>query len=160
MEHIEGNLKQWLRTERNISSWEQIQRQLDESSNMYKLFCNVLYLIDENAYRTATCKEHFDGFIIKIPGYKGDVSCYYGTYHNYETFGTVVDYDDVTRTMNPVEAVLNILRSPNSGEEVPVQQACRKALNSIAKKAHKAELDVNIMIYAMTYAAEVLRDID
>lgn len=72
----------------------------------------LLYVLSERAYEKAEMTSHFDGWILRIPGHHGDIAFHYGTSHNYETYGTVADFGEISRTVNPVEALVNLLNTP------------------------------------------------
>lgn len=108
----------WVEMQSHVTPLDEIKSMISEGVKHAKEIAAVLKLLDEEAYDNATIKMHFDGFILKIDGHHGDVAWHEGTMHMYETYGTIEDYDDVTRHENVTDAVLALLRTPADYEYV------------------------------------------
>lgn len=108
----------WVQLNSHVMPVSKIKDMLSEGVKHAKEISAVLKLLDEDAYNKATITMLFDGFVLKIDGYHGDVAWHEGTMHMYETYGTIEDYDDVTRHEKVADAVLALLRTPTDYEYV------------------------------------------
>ena len=160
MKYIEGNTKNWIRMAVLMGkSKEEIKEQIRTCYDMDVAISRALYLINEGAYENSTHTGSFDGFCIRIEGYDGSVACSEFTVHNYETLGTDADNDIESRTLNPIEAIMNILSCPTNRKHLTRKEAAIKVLKTFAQKHGSiSESDADLMRWAMAYAMDVLKD--
>ena len=88
---------------------------------------------------------------------------HYGTDGHYETYGTVADTDDISRTYNPIEAIVNLLRTPEDIDEEeydlptkPDKKWIRLVLYRINRYCDDTPADARLMHYALSWAAECM----